>query len=209
MTSLLDWPTRMFPHGIGISAGSFLCVPLFIHYIVSYSKDISLVNLNWFSVIMSGCVRISQLFYAEIRLMLRTGRWKRSRSHFTGRRIFSTMRFLQRATTTLRSLSCILPGSLLGNWKIVKKSLISLCYLSCFIVLHYVILCYLWLIIHYMLQGRKPPLCWVTCSCSTRSANWHGCTTTVSDNIVYIYWFVILVIIALSLQYLPYPCFCC
>lgn len=63
----------------------------------------------------SGSVRISPLFCVETRLMSRTGRSKQNRLHSTGRRISSTMRFLQRAIITLRSLSCILPESWPGK----------------------------------------------------------------------------------------------
>jgi len=66
---------------------------------------------NWFS----GSVKTSQLFFAVTRLMWRTGKWRQSRLLSTGRRICSTMRFQLRATITLRSHSCTLPGSLQGR----------------------------------------------------------------------------------------------
>ena len=63
----------------------------------------------------SGSVRTSQLFFAVTRLMWRTGKWRQSRLLSTGRRIYSTMRFQLKATTILRSLSCIWPENLQGK----------------------------------------------------------------------------------------------
>ena len=62
--------------------------------------------------------------------MWRTGRLRQSRLHSTGRRICNTMRYPQRATTILRNLSCILPGSLLGK----HNSIILLFYCSMWIL---------------------------------------------------------------------------
>lgn len=73
--------------------------------------NVRIIFLLW----TSGCVRTSPLFYAATRLTSRIGRSKQSRSHSIERRISSTMRFLQRATTTLRSPSSILLERLLGN----------------------------------------------------------------------------------------------
>lgn len=64
---------------------------------------------------LAGFVRTFPLFCVEIRWMWRTGRWKQSRSPFTGRKISSTTKFLQRAITTLRNHSYILLKSLQGN----------------------------------------------------------------------------------------------
>ncbi|KAG5523344.1 hypothetical protein RHGRI_035235 [Rhododendron griersonianum] len=60
------------------------------------------------------CVRTSPLFCVATRLTSRIGRSKQSRSHSIERRIFSTMRFLQRATTTSRNPSSILLERLPG-----------------------------------------------------------------------------------------------
>lgn len=59
-------------------------------------------------------VKTSQSCFVATRLMSRTGRWRQSKLHSTGRRICSTMKSQQRVITTSRSLSCTLPGSLLG-----------------------------------------------------------------------------------------------
>ncbi|XP_022730249.1 uncharacterized protein LOC111285202 [Durio zibethinus] len=60
-----------------------------------------------------GSVGMFLLFFAVTRLMKRTGWSSRSWSQSAGRRICNIMKFLPRATTILRSLSCTLPGSLL------------------------------------------------------------------------------------------------
>lgn len=86
------------------------------------------VQLNWIYPIVSAlwlivcifvamivCVKIYQLFSVGTRLMWRIGKSRPSRSHSTGRRICSTMRFLPRATTISKNLSCTLPGNLLGK----------------------------------------------------------------------------------------------
>lgn len=70
---------------------------------------------NFLVSVISVCARTFPLFSAETRWMWRTGRLRPSRSPSTGRRTCNTMRYLQRVTTILRSLSCTLPGSLLGN----------------------------------------------------------------------------------------------
>ena len=68
-------------------------------------------------VLKSGSVKISRLFFVETKLMWRTDKLKPSRLHSTGRRTFSIMRSLQKATTTSKSRSCTLLGSLLGSYK--------------------------------------------------------------------------------------------
>lgn len=102
----------MFLRGIGTCAGmlmSFFVVNLYWCIILLENFDVQL----W---IHAGSVKTSPLSSAVIRLMWRTGRSKPSRLLSTGRRICSTMKFLPRATTTLRNLSCTLQGSWLGNW---------------------------------------------------------------------------------------------
>ena len=111
--SLHVWPTRMFLHGTGISAG-FVTEKLSFMFFYLYLESLT-VLLKLICGEILGCARTSQLFCAETRLMSRIGRWKQSRSHSIERRIFNTMRFLQRATTTLRNLSSIWLESLLGN----------------------------------------------------------------------------------------------
>lgn len=68
---------------------------------------------------ISECARIYPLFFVGTRLMSRIGKSRQSRSLFTGRRTFSTMKYLPRATTILRNLSCTWHANLLGE-KIIR-----------------------------------------------------------------------------------------
>ena len=42
------------------------------------------------------------------------------------------------------------------------------------------------LLAHWCLQKCWAAFCWSTCSCSARSSNWHGCSSTVSHGPVWI-----------------------
>lgn len=114
---LQGWHTRMFLHGTVIFAGElnesrieiYSCFYCFLFPFID-----SLVHLT---LELSGFVRTYLLFYVGTRLMWRTGRLKLSRWPSIGRRTFSTMRYLQRATTILRNLSSTWPGSLQGKWR--------------------------------------------------------------------------------------------
>lgn len=89
-----------------------------VDYFVNMLKwlDLNILYLSTSSV----SVRIFRLYFVGTRLMWRTGKWKRSRSHSIGRRICSTMRYLQRVTTILKSHISILLENLQGkvtiNW---------------------------------------------------------------------------------------------
>ena len=93
--------------------------------------------------------------------MWRTGRSKQSRWLSTGRRACSTTRSQLRATTTSRSLSCVLPRCLLGESQFLP---------CCSNVLQqssnptYFLLC----------QWCQSPVCWKPCSPSSRCHNWLG-----------------------------------
>ncbi len=86
-----------------------------------YHKLMVETNRSW---LITGSVKTSQLCSVVTRLMWRTGRLKQSRLPSIGRRTCSTMRCQLRATTTLRSHSCTLPGNLLGNDLSYHQSLI-------------------------------------------------------------------------------------
>lgn len=152
--SLRGWPTRMFPHGIGISAGIF-SPKAFCLWVLSFSYKLQAVNIRpIFLLWISGCVRTSPLFCVATRLTSRIGRSKQSRSHSIERRIFSTMRFLQRATTTSRNPSSILLERLLGN----IQDAVFIClhhFWWPFIVFQflYICMCWTWVLGFFRLAG--------------------------------------------------------
>ena len=129
-----------------------------------------------------GCARIFQLFYVETRWMWKIGRSKQSRLLSTGKRISSTMKFLQRAIITLRSPSCTLLENLQGNF---FETFSNYCFHTSLGLVPWCFCFPFWLrpyLVYCCLQRCQSPLCWVTCSCSSWSSNWYGCTSSVSDS---------------------------
>lgn len=113
---LPDWHIRMFQHGIVISAGLYWNPEVFPFWF-SNNRAFSCCILTLCPVLrFSGCVKTSQLFSVGTKLMWRTGRWKPSRLHFTGRRTCNIMRSQPRAIITLKSLFFTLPENLLGKF---------------------------------------------------------------------------------------------
>lgn len=88
---------------------------VFVHFVSSCVYPLAFSFLWIHVIVIPGFVRTYLLFFVETRLMWRIGRLRPSRLPSTGRRTCSTMRYLQRVTTILRSLSCTLLGSLQGN----------------------------------------------------------------------------------------------
>jgi len=108
---LAPWPLPVCKSGV--LETFFIC--FVAKHLVSIT-NLGYLTVWWFSVqLFSGFVKTSRLFSVEIRLMWRTDKSRQSRLPSTGKRICSTMRFLLRATITLRSLSFTLPGNLQGR----------------------------------------------------------------------------------------------
>lgn len=101
----------MSQHGTVIFAG------MYCYMFAEFVAEIHVKLILFFP--MLGSVKISLLCCVETKLMSRTGRSRQNRLLSTGRRTCSTMKFQQRVITTLRSLSCTLPGSLLGMLRVV------------------------------------------------------------------------------------------
>ncbi len=133
------WPTRMFQHGTVIFAGKKSGTNHGLQFVMFWSPMYSSCVDR---LLCAGSARIFQLYCVETRWMWRTGRWKQSKLLSTGRRTCSIMRFRQRATITLRNLSCTLPGSLLG--------MLSVSVIYFVLYMHSVLLLYIFSWMHRM-----------------------------------------------------------
>lgn len=73
----------------------------YLHICVCLSKKSS---ITWdLDINNTGCVKTSRLFCVGTKLMWKIDKWRRSKLNSIGRRICSTMRYLQRAITILRN----------------------------------------------------------------------------------------------------------
>lgn len=160
----------MYLHGIEIYAGeSETSVPFLSCLSVAQFAGINFsCHVFWL-----GCARIFPLFYVATKLMWRTDRWRQRWSHSTGKRISNTMRYLQRATTTLRSHFSIWLGSFQGN--------VSFSYLWILFVMWWKLYICIYKMSAWLVQWSVSSLRWVTSSCSPRSSYRPGCTTIVSE----------------------------
>ena len=121
--------------------------------------------------------------------MSKTGRLKQNRLPSIGRKTYSTMKFLQRAITILRSHSCILLESFQGNVLDLYFLFLFIMFIAFFALFWFTCSC----VLHCLTEGKRCSFCPMqkcgcafccsTCSCSSWSSNWLGWAGKVSHKL--------------------------